>query len=158
MNLAAGVPRHLVLVGNDDDRDALLVEILHQVHDLVRGLRIERARRFIGQQDAGAVGQGASDGDALLLAAGELHRPVVHARAEADEFKAFLRAGVDVAELDAAIAGHAAGFLGNKISTYSYLIGGQLVCAGRAANVTHFRAEAFKALKAEDEAKNAEII
>ena len=50
------------------------------------------------------VGQRAGDGDALLLAAGELHRAVVHARAEADHFEAFLGARVDVADILAGVA------------------------------------------------------
>jgi len=45
--------------------------------------------------------------------------------------------------IDAAIAGYATAFMGNKISTYSYLIAGQLICAGRGANVTFFRAKDF---------------
>ena len=42
--------------------------------------------------------------------------------------------------LDAAIAGSAAAFLGNKISTYSHLIAGQMLCAGRGKDATFFRA------------------
>ena len=48
--------------------------------------------------------------------------------------------------LDAAIAGQAAHFVGNKISTFSYLIAGQLHCAGRGGNVSFYRGSAAQAL------------
>lgn len=48
---------------------------------------------------------------------------------------------------DAAVAGYASGFLGNKISTYSYIIGGQLACAGRVGEVYYFRARDYARLK-----------
>jgi hypothetical protein len=46
--------------------------------------------------------------------------------------------------VDAAVASYASAFLGNKISTYSYLIAGQLLCAGVSPrNITFFRAKAY---------------
>ena len=42
-----------------------------------RGGGVEVAGRLVGQQQARLVGQGAGDGDALLLAAGQLGRLVV---------------------------------------------------------------------------------
>ena len=49
--------------------------------------RVEIAGRLVGEQQARRVDQRARDGDALLLAAGELARRVALAIAEADEFQ-----------------------------------------------------------------------
>ena len=55
--------------------DALLaIELADDLHDLVRGPRVEIAGRLVGQQQLGGVDQRARDRDALLLAAGELAR------------------------------------------------------------------------------------
>ena len=43
-----------------------------QLHDLDRGLRIERGGRLVGEQELGLLHQRARDADALALAAGEL--------------------------------------------------------------------------------------
>ena len=48
--------------------------------------RVEVARRLVGQDEFGVVHQAAGDGHALLLAAGELRRPVVEPLAQADHF------------------------------------------------------------------------
>ena len=66
------------IVGDDDEGLALLrVELLHEAHDLVGGLRVERAGRLVGPDDRRVVDERAGDGDALALAAGELRRAVV---------------------------------------------------------------------------------
>ena len=49
------------------------------------GLRVEVGRGFVGEDDGRVVGQGAGDGDALLLASGQLSRQVVEAVAQADD-------------------------------------------------------------------------
>ena len=51
---------------------ALAIERADGGHDLERGLRIEIAGRLVGQHDGRIIDQRAGDGDALLLAAGEL--------------------------------------------------------------------------------------
>ena len=43
------------------------------------GVRVEVAGRFVGENDFGIIDQRAGDGDALLLAAGKLHGPVLAA-------------------------------------------------------------------------------
>ena len=63
MDLALCIRRHFVLVGDKHNRNPLTVEVLHQVHDFVRGLRIEGAGGFVRQQDAGVVGEGAGGPD-----------------------------------------------------------------------------------------------
>jgi hypothetical protein len=55
----------------------------HQVHLVARD-GIQRAERLVHQQQVGLVDQGATDGDALAHAAGELARLVMVEAAEAD--------------------------------------------------------------------------
>ncbi len=90
---AAGVFGDFGFVGDDDDGDAGAVEFLEEFHDLATAVGIEVAGGFIGHEDGGIVDEGAGDGDALLLAAGEFVGAVVEALAEADLFEEFLRAG-----------------------------------------------------------------
>src|SRR2546427_1174592 len=63
----------------------LLVQPLEQRQDLLGGLAIEVTGRLVRHEDRGVGRDGARDGDALLLAAGELARIVAHPVAEADE-------------------------------------------------------------------------
>ena len=57
-------------MSDDDDRHALIaVERDQRLHDLMRGLGVEIAGGFVGEQYAGPVDQRSGDGDALLLAA-----------------------------------------------------------------------------------------
>jgi hypothetical protein len=55
-----------------DDRGALGVELLEQLHDLLALARVEIAGGFVGQDELGARHDGARDSHELLLAAGEL--------------------------------------------------------------------------------------
>ena len=74
-NVIAHLFHHAHLVRDDDDGDAeLAVDIADQLKDLARGLGIERAGRFIAEQDLRVRGECAGDGDALLLSAGKLRR------------------------------------------------------------------------------------
>src|SRR6185295_2520910 len=74
-----------------------VVENPEEGDDLLAGLAVEVAGGLIGEEDGGAVDEGASDGDALALAAGELIGLVMHAVAEADALQ-----GADGALLGAA--------------------------------------------------------
>ena len=56
-------------------------------HDDARG-DVERAGRLVAQQHVGPLGDGARDGHALLLAAGELRREVIEPMVQADEAQA----------------------------------------------------------------------
>jgi hypothetical protein len=49
-----------------------LVQLLHQVDDGRAGLAVEVGGRLVGEHDARPGDQGARDGDALALAAGQL--------------------------------------------------------------------------------------
>src|ERR1700739_3666987 len=53
-------------------------------HDFVAGLGVEVSGGFVGEDDGGAIDEGAGDGDALGLSAGELVGLVVHAVFEID--------------------------------------------------------------------------
>ena len=75
----AGVVRH------HHDRLAVLAHRpAHEVEDLGAGAGVEVAGRLVGEHDVGPGVEGAGDGDALLLAAGQLARAVAQAVGEAD--------------------------------------------------------------------------
>jgi hypothetical protein len=79
-----GVFGDVGLVGDEDDGVALGLEIVEEGHDLDAGLGVEVAGGLVGEDDGGVVDQGAGDGDALALSAGELVGLVVHAGFEVD--------------------------------------------------------------------------
>jgi acyl-CoA thioesterase I len=67
----------LGIVGDEDEgRAALAVHLEEQVDDLLAGLRIEVARGLVGEEEPRFGHEGACEGDALLLAPGELARIV----------------------------------------------------------------------------------
>jgi hypothetical protein len=73
-------------VGGDEGGDAFgLDDGAEQAHDLLGGLGVELAGGLVGEQELGAGGEGAGDGDALLLAAGELARALFRVAGEADD-------------------------------------------------------------------------
>ena len=69
--LPLGVGGDVGFVGDQDDGDAFFVEFAEQRHDFFAGVAVEVAGRLVGEDQAGGVDQGAGDGDALLLAAGD---------------------------------------------------------------------------------------
>ena len=66
---------------------ALVDEPAQQGHHHLRPMRVELAGRFVGDEEARLVAERARDRDALLLAAGQLGRPVMRTVAEVDEVK-----------------------------------------------------------------------
>jgi hypothetical protein len=70
------------LVRDEDDGVALGVKVVEERHDLDRGLRVEVAGGFVGQDDGRAIDECTGNGDALTLAAGELVGLVHHALGE----------------------------------------------------------------------------
>ena len=71
--MIADLLHHAHLVCDDDDGDAkLFVDVADQLEDLARRLGVERARGLVAEQNFGVRGEGAGDGHALLLSAGEL--------------------------------------------------------------------------------------
>ena len=77
----AGRTCHVGVVGDEHDGDALPVELAQHLHDFSRRLAVERPRRLVRQQNR-IVDERAGDGDALLLATGELLGTVVEPVAE----------------------------------------------------------------------------
>ena len=82
-------------MGDHDDGGAGGVEVPEQLEDFVCSFSVQIAGGFIGQDDGGFVEEGAGDGDALLLAAGELVRHLVGFGSHAHGLQYFRYAGVD---------------------------------------------------------------
>ena len=85
----------LVLVMRDEDgRDAeLLLDLADGAAQFLADLGVERAERFVEQEDLGPVCERAGDRDALLLAARELGRQAVVHALERDELQELGAAG-----------------------------------------------------------------
>ena len=80
-----GVLRHVGIMGDEDDGDAVgAVELLEHLEDFLAGARIEVAGRLVGEEHPRPVDQRPGDGHALLFAAGKLRRLVVDAIRQAD--------------------------------------------------------------------------
>ena len=73
-----GVGGNFRLVGNHHNGDALLVELLENLHNLLAGFCIQGAGGLVGQQHLGVVHNGAGNGHPLALAAGELGGLKIH--------------------------------------------------------------------------------
>src|SRR5262245_54249315 len=71
-DLAVGLVGYVLLVCDDHQRVAEPMDLLHQLHDLLRRLAVERARGLVGQDHPGFGHQRAGDGDALLLSTRQL--------------------------------------------------------------------------------------
>ena len=86
-----------VVVGGDDDGGAEPVHFLEELHQTLGLGVIEIAGGFVGEEQAGAVDDGSGDGDALLLAAGQLGWSGVGLPGEADPAEHFADVGADLA-------------------------------------------------------------
>ena len=71
-------------MGDHNDGTTVAVKVLEQGQDLVAGPAIQRAGRLVGQDESRIIHHRARNDDALLLASGELIRPVMAAVGEAD--------------------------------------------------------------------------
>ena len=100
---AVGHREGLVLVVGDEDRgDAeLLLDPADRAPQLLADLGVERAEGLVEQQHLGPVRERARDGDALLLAAGELGREALVHALEGDELQQLLAAHQAVGALHA---------------------------------------------------------
>ena len=89
--------RHATLVGDDDERHAVLrVELAEEVDHFLAGLGVEVAGRLVAQQQLRRAEQRARDRDALLLAARQLARPAVREVGEPDAAQRLAAALLDV--------------------------------------------------------------
>ena len=77
---------------HDNGQSPFPDQILEHADHAQTHLGIQLRRRLVGKQHLRRVGDGAGDGHALLLAAGELMGPVGHALAQSHQRQAFLRA------------------------------------------------------------------
>ena len=79
----------------DDEGDAGGVgDVAHELEDGEAGVGVEVAGRLVGKDQPRGVDEGAGDGDALLLAAGELGGAVLLAFGQADERERFAGAAL----------------------------------------------------------------
>ena len=67
-----------VVRDGDDELISFAGDVVKDFQDALARHIVERARGFVAEEKAGILGDGAGDGDALLLAAGELGGEVVH--------------------------------------------------------------------------------
>jgi hypothetical protein len=86
-----------VVMGGDDDGGAETVHLLEQLHQTLGLGVVEVAGRFVGKEQAGAVDNGSGDGDALLLAAGQLGWAGVGLFGKANPAEHFADVGADLA-------------------------------------------------------------
>ena len=84
----------LVVRHQDEGHVLLAAETHDQVEDQLRAFAVEVARGFVGEQDGGAIGQAARDGDALAFSAGEFGGKMMQPRFKSDRFQQFERPGV----------------------------------------------------------------
>ena len=76
-----GVAHRREAVGDEDDRRRFpRDERVQGPLDLGLGLRVERGRRLVQEQELRVPEEGARDGDALLLAAGDAHAALADVR------------------------------------------------------------------------------
>ena len=88
-------------MGGDDHRRAVLGrDPDEQLDHVAASLRVEVARRLVGQHDSGLDREGACDRDALLLAAGHLRRQMIRAPAQADLLEQRQRARTELRAAD----------------------------------------------------------
>ena len=89
---ASGVAPGQLGVVRDHDDQAVLGDLLEQVHDLDGGGGVQGAGGLVGEQDLGVVDEGAGDGHALHLAARQLAGALVQVPAEAHALEGLRRA------------------------------------------------------------------
>lgn len=90
----AGDAAHFV--GDDDVGDVVFdLELFDEVVDGVGGDRVEAGVRFVVEDDAGALDDGAGEGNAFAHSAGEFGGHFVHVLAEADDVEGFLDAAFE---------------------------------------------------------------
>ena len=78
-------------MGDDEHRHAGTSQFQDDVEDLAHHLRVKGGRDLVKEEDLGVHHEGAHDGDALALAAGELARVVVGAVRQTDALEQFQR-------------------------------------------------------------------
>jgi len=91
---AIGVFEESLIVGGEDEGEAeAAVEIVHKVNQLSGIAGVQVGGGLVGEDEGGAMDDGAGDGDTLALAAGEQVGTMVGAGGEADAFESGGHAG-----------------------------------------------------------------
>ncbi len=104
MHLALRAHRQLRIVRHHHDGGAVAMQLLEQIQDAARHLRIEIAGGFIRQQQPRRPRQRARDRHALLLPAREFRRIVPGARRQAHAAQRFLDAAAPFGGIESPIA------------------------------------------------------
>ena len=87
MDLAIRSRGDVHIVGDEDEGGAVLPKFVDQLEDVLAGLAVEIAGQFISKEDRRFSGEGAGEGDPLLLATRELDGIVVSPLTESDFLK-----------------------------------------------------------------------
>src|SRR5580704_956013 len=86
MKSGAGASSDQRIVGHHEDGLGIFADqFFDESHDFIGAFAVEVAGRFVAEQKGWIGDDGASDGYALFLSAGELTGKVVHAIGEADD-------------------------------------------------------------------------
>src|SRR5688572_1843502 len=102
-NDSLAVRRDVGLVRDDDDGLPVAMQLVEQTQDLDARLRVEVARRLVGEQDRRVRDERARDRHALPLAARKLVRQVIRAILEPHALEHAFRFGFALAETHAAV-------------------------------------------------------
>ena len=92
---------------DDQDGRAVVVKIPEEVHDRLAGVRVEIARRLVGEDDRWAVDERPRDGHPLLLSARQFRRPVLEAVPKPDAFEGLVGAEAPLKGADVFIIANA---------------------------------------------------
>src|SRR6185436_14807658 len=96
-------PRDVVgVVRGEADRGTAGVQLVEHLHHRFTALRIQVAGRLVGEDDRRTAGDGAGDGDELLVTARQRPRTLLGARGEADARQGGVDAGAALLAADAA--------------------------------------------------------
>ena len=90
---------HEVVVGGHQDRRARSIDPVEESHDADACAGVEVARRLVAQEDRRSIDESPSDGDPLLLAAGELMGQALLLARKPDEVQDLGNARLDVAAI-----------------------------------------------------------
>src|ERR1017187_517699 len=91
LDLPGHPPGDVLVVGDDDDGDAALVQLVEEGQDRLAGRGVEVAGGLVCEHDGRLSHEGPGDGDTLALAPRKLCRPRCRAVGQADEVQGFTR-------------------------------------------------------------------
>src|SRR6185437_8863772 len=103
IDCSLGVSSMTWIVGHHADRRAGAMQLGQELHHLVAVVAIEVAGRFVCEDDQRLAGNRARNGDALLLATGELRRVVIQPVRHPHSLESVERALAPVSRLQTAV-------------------------------------------------------